>query len=107
MNVLESLESLSTYPVPENTIQAICVSRELDASGTFSLSVRQSKSYELCMADVYTFLSAAPNLSEQDISISGTDKKKYERMASALYNKHGVTDLTGFTYGYIGDDFNG
>lgn len=105
MTVAEAIQGLTTYPIPADTITSVGISRGLDTSIPFTIAVHNMPAYQLMKADVYVFLSVAPDLKEQEVSITNSDKKHYKALADEIYGKYGEGD--GGKYGYIGDDFNG
>lgn len=70
MTVQEALTSLSTYPIPDSTIEMIAGSREQELTATLNDTVRASQAYRLCVADVMKWLSGAPNINEGGIQVS-------------------------------------
>lgn len=107
MTVLETLQGLSTYPIPERTIQSICIARGLVTSVDFTLAIHNSKEYQLSKADVYMFLYTAPSLREQEVSITNSEKDNYKALAMNIYAAQGESISGGVRYGMIGEDYNG
>lgn len=105
MTVAESIQSIVPYPIAENTIQKICVLRGLDGAALFTQSIGISPAYQLCEADIYMYMYTAPDLREQQVSITPAERQNYLNRANALYEKVGEGDGSG-TYGYIGENFN-
>jgi len=89
MTILEALKSLSSYPISDSTANRILIKRGLTGSTEFSQSIAISKAFELCEADVYTYLVSGTNISEGSYSVSLTDKSNLMKLASAIYSKHG------------------
>lgn len=104
MTVAEAIQGLTTYPIPVNTITSVCISRGLDASIPFTIAIHNQPAYQLAKADVYVFLSVAPDLKEQEVSITNSDKKHYKALADEIYGKY--EEGGSGVYGYKGDDFN-
>lgn len=89
MTILEALKSLVSYPVSDLTANRILIKRGLTGYSEFSQTVATSKAFELCEADVYTYLVSGNNISEGGYSVSLTDKSNLMKLASAIYSKHG------------------
>lgn len=107
MKVSELLQSVNTYPIPATVIMeaGIRYGLELDAEGT--QEIINSSSYKLAKADVYAFLSGAPNVTQNGISFSfSEDQRQYFlSISNSIRDEEGVTDATsGQYYGYVGED---
>lgn len=103
MTIQESLLSLSTYPIPVVTIANICDDRGLEPAADKTAG----EALDLAKADVWVWLYDAPNLSEQGISISLTQRSNLLAKANAIYDLYGDETISGQTVGFIGEDFNG
>ena len=104
MTISESLLSLSVYPIPANTIEKICVNRSLTSSDTYAGT---SQNYELAEADVYMFLYTSPDISEQEVSFSQSDRERFLNMANVIYGTYSDSKYSGKgVFGYKGDNWN-
>lgn len=104
MTISESLLALSTYPIPVNTIEKICVNREQVSGDDY---IGTSENYELAEADVYLFLFTAPDLKEQEVSISQGDRDRFLNLANSIYSKYDDSKYSGKgKFGYIGENWN-
>jgi hypothetical protein len=106
MTILQSLKSLSSYPIPTATLQdaAEGLGFEIDAEAT--TDVRKSKSFKQAQAKVYEFLADAPNVSQGGISFSFTDdeRKCFRLRADNLLEEAGNISNSGIKYGYMGEN---
>lgn len=107
MNVLQSLKSLSGYPIPLATIQDVAdeVGISVDAEATGE--IRGSKEFKRAKARVYLYLSKAPNVSQGGISynFSDEDRRRFRQEAESILDEIGDNaDGLGVTYGYKGED---
>lgn len=107
MNVLQSLKSLSGYPIPLATIQDVAdeVGISVDAEATGE--IRGSKEFKRAKARVYLYLSKAPNVSQGGISynFSEEDRRRFRQEAESILDEIGDNaDGLGVTYGYKGED---
>lgn len=107
MNVLQSLKSLSGYPIPLATIQDVAdeVGISIDAETTREL--RGGKEFKRAKARVYLYLSKAPNVSQGGInySFSDEDRRRFRQEAESILDEIGDNaDGLGVTYGYKGED---
>ena len=104
MTILDTLRSITFFPIPEDTFMSIFINRGIDGNSETTAEIMQSTEYKLCLADVYRWLVNAPSsISENGISFSITsdDKARYRALASDLYEECGEKRLT-TTYGYRG-----
>lgn len=102
--ILDSLRSISSYPVPTNTLMRIILRRGMVASEEATPSTFTLMKYRLAEADLYKWLSQAPNVSEGGVSFSFTavEKEAFIDEADSIYSEYGETTNT--PYGYIGED---
>lgn len=107
MNVLETLESISHYPIPDVVILTACTERGIDASIDVDEDVAQERSYCLAKADCYRWLYFAPSsISENGVSFSMSqeEKRNYRMLANDLYRKFKVQPIPSI-FGYKGSNF--
>lgn len=102
MTIIESLKCISGYPIPLNTLKDFAENRELKPDGEADKEVRQSTGYRLAKADVLTWLSQAPNVSQggMSYSFSETDRMNFRRQATTIYKECG--DMPKSIFGYKG-----
>ena len=102
MTIIESLKCISGYPIPQNTLKDIAENRDLKPEGEANKDNRKSKEYRLAKADVLTWLSQAPNVSQAGISynFSDTDRLNFRQQAAVKYKECGDTPKS--IYGYKG-----
>lgn len=109
MTILESLKSLNGYPIPENTFQEIALKRGLSLESEVTQTDVLSNEYNLGKADVYSWLSNAPDVTQESISYSFTDsqRKQFKNLASEIYEdlKDSVEKSEKPTFGYRGSRF--
>jgi hypothetical protein len=108
MTTLESLKQINPYPIPSKTIQALALKRGLDLAQEANQNVVLSAAYRLCEADLYCFLSTAPDVTQQGISYKFTDedKKRFLSIANNIYTDLGDSSAPAKTvkYGYKGSN---
>lgn len=107
MNVLQSLRSLSGYPIPLAAIQDAAdeVGISVDAEATWEL--RESKEFKRAKASMFLYLSKAPNVSQGGItySFSDEDRRRFRQEAEGILDGIGDNaDVSGVAYGYKGED---
>lgn len=107
MNVLQSLQSVNLYPIPQATIDRIAIETGLNAQATMTAAIAQSSGYKRALAKVYLFLAEAPNVSEAGANYNFTDEMRKDllRKAGALLEELGDEDTIGVECGYFGEDF--
>lgn len=105
MTVLDSLRSISGYPLSASALEMAAISRGLDIREEVTKDVAASDAYRLAKADVLMMLADAPDVTQEGISYSFTDEQRnsFRMSASVIYGECG-DDTAGFTiYGYKGD----
>lgn len=108
MTIYEALKGINAYPVPKNTMQAICLRRGLLLEDDADGGLMRQDAYQLATADLLLWLSDAPNVSQggQDYSFTEEAREEMRRRAYALYSLHGrADDPRGDkpTFGYKGE----
>ena len=106
MTILQSLKSLSAYPIPSATITNIAEGLGLAVSAEATSGVRKSGEYKRAQAQVYLFLVEAPNVSQGGVSFSFTDeeRRQFRLRAEKLLEEVGDEDNLLGDYGYMGSD---
>lgn len=106
VTVLDSLLSVSAYPIPLRTLVGAVESRGLDPTAEATPEVVRSERYKLAKADVLMWLSLAPDVSQggQSYSFSDDQRVQLRNRANALYGECvDETDKPRPTYGYKGN----
>lgn len=107
MTILESLKSLSGYPLPQLSLENVVEEAGLTASQGITAAVRRSASYKRAKARVYLMLAEAPDVSQGGISysFSDEDKKQFRIQAQALLDEVGDdTSAVSDNYGWMGEN---
>lgn len=107
MNVLQSLRSLSSYPIPTATIEDVAEGVGLAIDTELTQELRKDKRFKRAQARVYIFLSEAPNVSQGGISYSFSEeeRRRFRLRAENLLEQIGdATSEAGVEYGYKGED---
>ncbi len=106
MTILQSLKSLSGYPIPPLSLENICEELGLTADGEADASLRQQPDFKRAKAQVFLLLAEAPSVSQGGItySFSEEDKKQFRSQAQALLEEVGDTSQVGDNYGWQGED---
>lgn len=104
MTLSEYLRGLTNYPVSEEALQSILSRRGLDGKST----TKDDKLLCLVTADVYRWLSTAPDISQggQSYSLSDNIRESYRRRANGLYRAGGEPESVleeHPRYGYKGE----
>lgn len=107
--ILESLKSISGYPIPLRTLTEKAERRGLNLDDEATVDVLTESAYLLATADLMVWLSTAPNISQggQSFSFSEDQQKLFRQRAHAIYAAYGdPSDVTQKpVYGYIGSRF--
>lgn len=108
LTILQSLKSVSGYPIPVDAITDMCEEAGINVETTASPEVRSSKGFKHAKAMVYLWLADAPNVSQGGISYSfnATERQRFRKRAGELLGKIGLDgDCNGGdNYGYMGTD---
>lgn len=103
--VKQLLSSLNRYPIAEQALTSIALRRGITLTEEATTEVVNGKSYRLATADVYMWLSLAPNISQggQSYSFSEAERKNLRARANALYAEFEDGELAAeVIYGYKG-----
>lgn len=105
MTVLESLTCISQYPT-DLIASKLLIDRELDGALTYDSTYRTNSNYQLALADIYMYLYTAPDLKEQDITLTLATRDNYYNLAQKIYGKYDTSEYEGIVYGMIGKKLN-
>lgn len=100
--IVESLRALTAYPIPMPTLVSIAEGRGLSPYDTTNNTL---PSYRKAEADVYMWLSNAPDVSQGGQSYSFTDEQRkfFRQQAKAIYEATVEAAASKATiYGYKG-----
>lgn len=91
MTFKQLLKAATNYPVSDDTLSAMCIARGVDithdAGGDIAI-------HSLLKADLYIWLSTAPNITENGVSFSFTneEKERFVLYANRIYNAFGEAE---------------
>ena len=87
--VIESLKGVSAYPIPLRTLVETAEKKGLDLDGEATAEVLTGKAYNLARADLFLWLSFAPDISQGGQSFSFTDEQRtrLRNQAKTLYGE--------------------
>ncbi len=108
MTILQSLKSLTAYPIPSATLQDIAEGCGLSLDSELTPEVRGAKEMKRAKAHTYIYLITAPNISQNGVSFSFTaeERKQFKKLAASLLKEIGdSTSSLGANYGYLGENF--
>ena len=106
--VCELLRSVTNFPVPTSTIEALALKRGLDLGENADTEMVSSREYLLTEADIYRWLYLVANMSQggQSYNFTSEDKERFKAEANRAYRLFGEDDklLKGSSvkYGYKG-----
>lgn len=107
MTIAESLATLSAYPILSSFIESTCLRRGLTSTETMIQGTFALQSYNLAVADILTWLYSAPNLGEQQISISLQERANLLDRANKIYATYEDGAGAGGICGFVGESLNG
>lgn len=108
MTILQSLKSLTAYPIPPATLQDIAEGCGLELDAELSPEMRTSTEMIRAKAHTYIYLITAPNISQNGVSFSfsAEERKQFKKWAKDLLKEIGDdSSALGGKYGYVGSDF--
>lgn len=108
MTTLQSLKSITAYPIPTATLQDIAEGCGLQADAELDTEARATAEFKRAKARVCIYLITAPNVSQNGVSFSFTseERKCFRKIAKDLLTEIGDdTPGLGVAYGYKGEDF--
>nr|DAI55202.1 MAG TPA: hypothetical protein [Caudoviricetes sp.]DAK36184.1 MAG TPA: hypothetical protein [Caudoviricetes sp.]DAS96638.1 MAG TPA: hypothetical protein [Caudoviricetes sp.] len=106
ITILEVLKGINAYPIPQRTIGEIAIKRSLNLDADLTSDIAVSKGFLLAKADLYMWLSFAPDVSQggQSYSFSEDQRTSFRNLAKAIYSDFGETSGAVKTkFGYKGD----
>lgn len=85
--VIEALKGLNSYPIPLRTLVETAEKRGLNIDTETTAEILKGKAYNLAAADIFLWLSFAPDVSQGGQSYSFTDEQRTQlrNHAKALY----------------------
>lgn len=88
--ILNSLKSITSYPIPRITLETVSVGRELELETEVTVEIVKSQNYKLAKADLLMWLSDAPDVSQGGQSYGFTDEQrlKFRNSANAIYGEY-------------------
>jgi hypothetical protein len=106
-DVLTALQGLTTYPVPQSVLQECALEAGCNPTDEVTQDMRQSRQWKRAKAQVFLFLSSAPNVTQQGVSFSFSEYERanFLKQAAALEAEAGDDDWNGVGYGYKGENF--
>lgn len=105
MTIHEYLKGLSAYPIPLMAIVAVATDRRLTLDEEATVEATRSRACKLATADLFCWLSVAPNVSQggQSYSFSDEQRKDLRSRALAIYKEFGDSGASRQTsFGYKG-----
>lgn len=89
MTNLEALKAAVNYPISDANAELILIDRKLSKDSVYA---GISPDFELAKADALIFLCSGGNVSEGGYSVSVSEKQIMLKIASGIYEKHGVSN---------------
>lgn len=104
MTILESLQSLSNYPVSPEYVEGVLTEEGMSAETQLTASTAHSAGFLRAKRRVCLYLATAPNISQGGISYSldANARGQYIDMAADIAEE--LSDGEGGRFGYIGDE---
>ena len=104
MTIQDALVAILSYPIPPATVQTICMARAGGRGADFTLALAKGLIISRAMADLYIWLSEAPNIVQGEVhfSFSSAERAYMRRKAAAILNEAGE-NIDGDQFGYMGD----
>lgn len=105
MTNLQSLRSLSPYPLTSSFLETICTENGVEGCAEYNAEFGKTRAYRVCKARVYQYLAMAPNVSQGGItySFSADERAYFRKLAIQLFGDEDESVVNG-EYGYCGED---
>ena len=89
ITILEVLKGINAYPIPQRTIGEIAIKRSLNLDADLTSDIAVSKGFLLAKADLYMWLSFAPDVSQggQSYSFSEDQRTSFRNLYTATSEK--------------------
>lgn len=101
MTILDAIKTSVGYPISVNRANMTLIKRGLTGTSEATQAILNSREFELATADLIYWMITTPNISEGGVSLSITDKKTLQQIASGIFSKWGVSDPTTPTAKFI------
>ena len=107
MKTSNALRAMSSYPIPQSTIDNIIDEAGLDAEADITKEIRASDEFKKAKALTYAFLAEAPNITQGGISytFSQDERSRFEQKSNSLLTELGEDGGSDVPCGYVGEDF--
>ena len=104
MTILESLQSLSNYPVSSEYATGVLIAEGLAGTEEYTPATAKDTRYLRAKRRVCLYLATAPNISQGGISytLDANARGQYIDMAADIAEE--LSDGEGGRFGYIGDE---
>lgn len=104
MTLLESLQSLSNYPVSSEYVQGVLTEEGIDPAMDLTPETAHDTGFLRAKRRVCLYLATAPNITQGGISYSldSTARGHFIEMASDIAEE--LSDSDGGRFGYIADE---
>ncbi len=106
--ILDSLKTLNRYPVPSPFLESTLIRYGVDGGEALTADIINGAAYNLVKADVFVWLSDAPDISQGGQTYGFTDEQRVRlrNEAYAIYREYGK-DMDGIStptplYGHKG-----
>lgn len=107
MDVLQSLRSISSYPIPLEAIKDAAEGVGLGLDNEITPEIREGNGLKKAKAILYFFLAEAPNVSQGGISYSFSEdeRRRFRLRAECILDEIGEDGgNAGIEYGYKGEN---
>lgn len=106
--VIEALKGINAYPIPRLTLLSIIDNRGLFDGEELTQDILRSAEFKLAQADLFMWLSLAPDVSQGGQTYSFTDEQRMQlrNKANGIYKEYetiGVGSAPKPIYGYKGN----
>ena len=103
MTTLEALRGINAYPIPYRTLETAAVRHGLVLANPATTEVMSSAGYKLACAELYRWLSIAPNISQGGQTYSFTDEQRLQfRLHADELEAEADAEAPKTIYGYKG-----
>lgn len=93
MTILESIQTVSAYPVPAKVVREFAEKQGLNVDTAITNAIRESGAFKAALAEAYEWLADAPNVSQGGVSYNLNDiqRRYYRAKAESLRLELGMS----------------
>ena len=93
MTISQALQRSVGYEIPQDNIDLFLLQRGLEGFDEAQTETVLSQDFQLAKADVCAWLFTVPNINDEGLQLSLTDKEKLLAIANGIYKQFGYPTI--------------